>query len=72
MNDFKISVEPADNGFTVRVVEYNPAIHHDDTDVEIKVFQDREEFRKWLGSRVNEWTGKFSYRSREIKLEDQT
>ena len=68
MNCFKISVEPADDGFTVRVIEWNEAIHYDDTDVEIVVFVDISEFRKWLGSRVDEWTGKFSYR---IKGEEE-
>lgn len=67
MNNFNVSVEPADNGFTVSVIEFNKAIHYDDTEIEIKVFQDKEEFRKWLGNRIDEWTNKFSYRMRKLK-----
>ena len=59
MNIAKIQVQSADNGFIVKFLEFNEAIHYDEGDEELMVFQDRKEFRNWLGDRVDEWSDKF-------------
>lgn len=64
MNEIvKIRIEPANNGFVISFHEFMIGMNPDrESGIEIMVFQDKEEFRKWLRNRVDEWTAEFSYR----------